>query len=331
MSENVLVLGAGQVRHILEGREEQIVEIVKNAYLLHHQGQSSLPHSVFLRFPGNDTDRIIGLPAYLGGESPAAGMKWVSSFPHNIEQGMERASAAIFLNEMAHGRVQAILEGSVISAKRTAASAALAGKCLHGNKSETAAGLVGCGVINSEILRFLRCQFPRLETVYLYDLSPERMDAFIAKNPYPGLRYVKLDGIEPLFSAAKLVSFTTTAGTPYLHRIDALTPEHTVLGVSLRDLGTEIIESAHNIVDDFDHVCREKTSIHLTYEKRGVNDFVAGNIADAVTGRVPPRVPGKATVFSPFGLGVLDLALARYVYEQARAQGVGTVIEDFQN
>ena len=81
MSENVLVLGNGQVRDILAGREEEVIHIIRRAYLLHHEGQSSLPHSVFLRFPGNDTDRIIGLPAYLGGEYGVAGMKWVSSPP----------------------------------------------------------------------------------------------------------------------------------------------------------------------------------------------------------------------------------------------------------
>lgn len=330
MADSVLVIGASQVRQALEGREEEVIGIVRDAYVRHHEGKSSLPHSVFLRFPGNDSDRIIGLPAYLGGEVPVAGMKWVSSFPHNIEQGMERASAAIFLNEMEHGRVRAILEGSIISAQRTAASAALAGKCLHGNADETVAGLVGCGVINGQILRFLRCQFPRLEKVYLYDLSRERMEAFMEKNAYDGLRYEICGDLESLFRAAKLVSFATTAGTPYVHELRALTPEHTVLGISLRDLDPKIILAAHNIVDDVEHVCRERTSIHLAYQQTGNTDFVAGNIADAVTGRVPPRCAGKPSVYSPFGLGVLDIALAQYVCAKTLADGTGTVIEGFQ-
>ena len=330
MSENVLVLGNAQVKSILSGREDEVIEIVKQAYILHHEGQSSLPHSVFLRFPGNDTDRIIGLPAYLGGEYGVAGMKWVSSFPGNIQKGVERASAAVFLNDMATGRVRAILEGSLISAQRTAASAALAGKCLHGNADETKAGLVGCGVINGQILHFLRTEFPKLEKVYLYDLSDERMDQFIANNPYGGLSYEKCGDIESLFAAAKLVSFATTAGTPYIKHLDALTAEHTVLGISLRDLDPDIIASSHNIVDDLDHVCREKTSIHLTYQKLGNTDFVAGNIADAVKGTVLPRAAGKPSVYSPFGLGVLDVALAQYVAEKAKDEGVGTVIENFQ-
>lgn len=329
MAESVLVLGASQVQAALAGREKEIIEIIREAYVRHHEGGSSLPHSVFLRFPGNDSDRIIGLPAYLDVSGGIAGMKWVSSFPHNIERGMERASAAIFLNDMGTGRVKAILEGSIISAKRTAASAALAGRCLHGDPEERCVGLVGCGVINGQILRFLRAVFPRLERVILYDLSEARMDAFIAANPYEGVTYEKTDGVQEVFAAAKLVAFATTAGTPYVQHIDALTPEHTVLGVSLRDLAPEIIESAYNVVDDFDHVCRERTSIHLTFQKHGVNDFVAGNIADAVTGRIPPRAAGKPTIFSPFGLGVLDIALANYVYRRAAESGAGTVIPDF--
>ena len=329
MAGSVLVLGAGQVRAILEDRETEIIDIVKEAYVRHHEGASSLPHSVFLRFPGNDTDRIIGLPAYLGVNGGIAGMKWVSSFPHNIERGMERASAAVFLNEMDTGRVKAILEGSIISAKRTAASAALAGRCLHGDPDEERVGLVGCGVINGQILRFLRAVFPKLARVVLYDLSVARMDAFIAANAYPGVTYEKVGGVEELFAAARLVSFATTAGTPYVRQLQALTAEHTVLGVSLRDLAPEIIESAYNVVDDFEHVCREKTSIHLTFQKRGVNDFVAGNIADAVTGRIPPRQAGRPSIFSPFGLGVLDIALADYVCRRAAETGAGTVIPDF--
>ncbi len=330
MDKNVLVLSNAQVKGVLTGREKDVIEIVRRAYLLHHQGQSSLPHSVFLRFPGNDTDRIIGLPAYLGGEYGVAGMKWVSSFPGNIRRGVERASAAIFLNEMQTGRVRAILEGSVISAQRTAASAALAGKCMHADPGETVAGLIGCGVINGQILRFLRTEFPRLAKVYLYDLSDRRMDEFIARNPYEGLAYEKCGCLADVFHAARLVAFATTAGTPYVHDASLFTPEHTVLGISLRDIAPEIIEAGYNIVDDLEHVNREGTSIHLACQRTGGADFVAGNIADAADGAIPSRAPGKASIYSPFGLGVLDVALADYVYARALENGVGTVIEDFQ-
>ncbi len=329
MTNNLLILGAAQVNAALEGKEKEIIEAVKNTYVFHNDGKTSLPHSIFLRFPNDDKDRIIGLPAYIGGDFNIAGMKWISSFPGNIQNGIERASAAIFLNDMETGRVKAVLEGSIISAKRTAASAALAAKYLHSNKNEDVFGLVGCGRINREILLFVKNVYPTIKRIFLFDLSDERMDDFIAQHDGSDYEFVKCESIEELFENAKLISFATTAGVPFIDKIEALTNEHTILGISLRDLAPSVIENAHNIVDDFEHVCRERTSIHLTYQKLGNGDFVAGNIAEVVNGTVPARDPDKAAVYSPFGLGVLDLALSNYVYGSAVKNGVGTVAENF--
>ncbi len=329
MENQLLVLGAFQVDQMLEEKESKIIEIVKETYLAHEEGKSALPQSIFLRFPQDEKNRIIGLPAYLGGNVNRAGMKWISSFPGNIEHNMERASAAIFLNEMKSGRVQAVLEGSIISAKRTAASAALAAKYLHGNPQEKSIGLIGCGRINKEILHFVKNEFPSIEKVYLYDLSQERMNQFISWHKEENFEFEKCADIESVFASTKLISFATTAGIPYFDSLQSLSKEHTILGISLRDLKEEIIENAYNIVDDFDHVCREKTSIHLTFEKVQSKDFVAGSIAQVVKGTIPARDQKKACIYSPFGLGILDLALSNYVYEEAIEKNVGTIVENF--
>src|ERR1039458_2461829 len=86
---SVIVVRGGEVRALLAGREKELIRTVKVAYEAHRDGESVLPHSSFLLFPGQPRDRIIALPGYLGGESNIAGIKWVSSFPGNVQHGAE--------------------------------------------------------------------------------------------------------------------------------------------------------------------------------------------------------------------------------------------------
>jgi ornithine cyclodeaminase len=83
-----------------------------------------------------------------------------------------------------------------------------------------------------------------------------------------------------------------------------------------------------NIVDDVEHCLKADTSPHLAEQLTGRRDFLAGTLADVIAGRV--AVPtDRAIVFSPFGLGVLDLAVGKYVYDQVHRSGELHVVDDF--
>ena len=120
------VISGAQVRDALRGRERQITELVEDTYRLHGAGDSVNPPSYFLRFPDRPSARIIALPASIGGKLRVDGLKWISSFPENVAAGIPRASAVLILNDHDTGYPFACLESSIISATRTAASAALA-------------------------------------------------------------------------------------------------------------------------------------------------------------------------------------------------------------
>jgi N-[(2S)-2-amino-2-carboxyethyl]-L-glutamate dehydrogenase len=120
------VISGGQVQSALQGQEKEIVELVEATYRLHGAGDSVNPPSYFLRFPDRPSSRIIALPASIGGDLRVDGLKWISSFPDNVAAGVPRASAVLILNDHDTGYPFACLEASIISATRTAASAALA-------------------------------------------------------------------------------------------------------------------------------------------------------------------------------------------------------------
>lgn len=326
----MLVLTGADVRRVLDGREREIIDAVRNAYVRHDEGLTSLPNSVFLRFPDRPRDRVIALPAYLGGGPEVAGVKWISSFPGNVDRGIERAAAAIILNDLATGRPSALIEGSVISARRTAASAALAADLLTGPEVSDRVTIIGCGVINFEVLRFLRLVLPTLTEVVVHDLAQPRAAAFVDRvvSEFPGLAASVEPELAAALAASRLVSVATTASTPYLDA-KALRPGALVLHVSLRDVLPASILKAANVVDDPDHVCRAATSLDLAERECGDRSFISATIGALLRGGQRPSGDGRVTIFSPFGLGVLDLAVADLVRARADAAGLGVRVAGF--
>src|SRR3989442_3490267 len=141
------IINGKSVFDIVGANRSECIKIVREAYLAHADGRCVTPDSYFLRFPDKPDCRIIALPAYLGNGFDVAGLKWIASYPANIQRGFPRASAVLVLNSYDTGYPFAILESSIISASRTAASAALAAYWLSGQSRRAhSLGIVGTGL-----------------------------------------------------------------------------------------------------------------------------------------------------------------------------------------
>jgi ornithine cyclodeaminase len=245
---------------------------------------------------------------------------------------MDRASAVIILNSLETGRPEAILEGSLISAKRTAASAALAALALAEGEKLAGVTMVGCGLINFEIARFLMAACPLLKSLYLFDLSPERASKFkeSCEATFEGVTAEVVADLSEALRRAPVISLATTVVKPHISSLSACAAGSLILHISLRDLTPEAILACDNIVDDIDHVCRAQTSIHLAEQLTCDRSFIRCVLADILTGAAPARKDKESiAVFSPFGLGVLDLAVAKLVRDLSVEQGQGAVIKSF--
>jgi N-[(2S)-2-amino-2-carboxyethyl]-L-glutamate dehydrogenase len=325
------VITGAQVQQALEGRESEIVELVEATYRLHGAGDSVNPPSYFLRFPDRPSSRIIALPASIGGQARVDGLKWISSFPENVAAGIPRASAVLILNDHDTGYPFACLEASIISATRTAAMAALAADRLSAGRARPArVGFVGTGLIARYIHTFLAATGWSFDEVGVHDLSADSAAGFRGHLEQSGGagRITVHDTAERLIRSSDMVVFATVAREPHVSDLSWFEHNPLVLHVSLRDLAPEILLASTNLVDDVEHCLKANTSPHLAEQLTGNRDFLHGTLDDVMAGRV--TVPAnRPAVFSPFGLGVLDLAVGKYVYDELVGGGEVHVVDDF--
>jgi 2,3-diaminopropionate biosynthesis protein SbnB len=301
------------------------------AYRLHGVGETVNPPSCFLRFPDRPTSRMIALPASLGGKFQVDGLKWVSSFPENVAADIPRASAVLILNDHDTGYPFACLESSIISASRTAASATLAADWLsRGRARPTRIGFFGVGLIARYIHTYLSGTGWSFDEIGIHDLSTDSAAGFRGYLERSGTtgRITVYERPDQLIRSSDLVVFATVAAQPHVRDVSWFSHNPLVLHVSLRDLAPQIVLASTNIVDDVDHCLKADTSPHLAEQLTGNRHFLHGTLPEVMAGQVAVD-EGRPVVFSPFGLGVLDLAVGMYVYDEVAGSGQLHVIDDF--
>ncbi len=314
MIPNFGIISGNDIAATIQGKERKIKDVIKSAYELHHSGKSINPDSCFLQLP-NSKNRIIALPAHLDSKVAISGIKWIASYPNNISHNIPRASAVLILNDAETGYPLVCMESSIISATRTVASAVLAIEHLNlMSKEINNLGIIGCGLISRYLLKFLLHDNWKIKKIHLYDqteiealkykqdFSKKELDIEIYKN------------IDDLLAESNIAAFATTASSPYVENISSPSPR-IILNLSLRDLSPSIIKNSINIVDDIDHVLKAETSLHLSCNKENKPEFDHFNIVQLFNH--PPSPSNKRYIFSPFGLGVLDIALGQYIYKEA--------------
>jgi ornithine cyclodeaminase len=171
----------------------------------------------------------------------------------------------------------ACLEASLISATRTAASAALAAEHVSPNPFDGSLCVIGTGVIARTTIEWLLFRKWKFRKISLYDL--DRKEAEHLSNWLRDQHNIQADirdRLEDAVCEASLVLLTTTASEPYLADEKLFEHAPTVLHLSLRDICVNVILEAQNIVDDVDHCLKANTSLHLTEMASGNKDHVSG-------------------------------------------------------
>ena len=316
---------AGVVTHILDSEVAAAKGIVGAVYVQASRGRIVNPPSLFLRPEAGRPERFIALPAALPEPDPAIGIKWIGSFPGNLDGGLPRASAVIVLNDPVTGFPIACLEGAVISATRTALSAVVAAETLAGRRETGRLAVIGAGVISRRTVAMLLASGWRFGEVAVFDPRVDQAERLVEEVPSGRIA----GSPEEAVAGADLVLIATTATTPWFDDPALTRPGVTVLHLSLRDITAGTMAACDHVVDDPTHAAREGTSLELATREAGLAPESVRPIGALLSGEAPPRDPSRSVIYSPFGLGSLDVALAHFVLERARSRGLVIEVPDF--
>lgn len=329
-SDSVLYLSKADIIQVGGDTSDLYVTAVSRALELHAKGDFVQPLKPYLRTDekyGHIADRIIAMPAYIGGEMPVSGLKWIGSKHDNPSvRGLERASGLIILNDPQSNYPIAVMEASLISGMRTAAVTAIGARCLA-RHDFTRVSCIGCGVIANMQLCSLVEQFSQIELISLYDLSSQaaaRLAAELAAQ-FPRIRFKVEESAESAVRQGEVVITCTVTERPYLS-FEWLQKGAFVSNISIMDLQKEaFIKADKVVVDDWDQSNREKKVIHqLVQEGLFSRDQLHAELGEILIGRKTGReTKEEIIILNPMGMAIEDIASAQEIYRRAVAANIG--------
>jgi ornithine cyclodeaminase len=303
------------------------IDVVASAVELMRAGDFSQPLKPYLRFKDKG-NRIIAMPGYLGGAFSLAGIKWIASYPGNLEIGLPRAHSVTILNDSRTGKPVCIINTALVSIIRTSAVSGFVIREYLKVKSKRKTydvGIVGFGPIGQYHLEAIySIAGDSVGEVYIYDIR----EVNLSKVP-AGLKdrvHISHSWEEP-YGKGDIFLTATVSSSPYITGMPK--PGSLLLNISLRDFRPEIIRYANKIiVDDWAEVCRENTDIEQMSRIYGLTEDRTCSLMNLkLSNPFDGLGEEEVVMFNPMGMAAFDVAIGGYYYQEALRNKIGTLLD----
>jgi ornithine cyclodeaminase len=312
----MLILTGPEVRELLD--LDALVDALAAAHADLSAGKASMPPRIAALVDAQDA--LLGvMPSYL----PSAGLacKLVTLFPHNRDRETHQAIVCVF--DPDNGTPVALMDGTYITAMRTAAGSALATRLLAREDARVLA-VLGTGVQAQSHARLL----PRVrsfEEVRVAGRDPARVEAFARQ-----IGGVAAESYEDAVRGADVVAAATHAPQPVVRR-SWLSPGVHVNSVGLNPSGREFDEAT--VADAL--VVVESRASALAAPPAGAPELagidparIHAELGELVGGVKPGRRSrDEITLYKSVGVAVQDAAAATLVLAAARERSVGRELD----
>ncbi|OOZ90830.1 ornithine cyclodeaminase family protein [Bacillus cereus] len=324
----MLVISANEQRNLVNMNE--VIEYAALALQEFSAERTITPIRGSLPFASEQNTALI-MPSVAEGLE-ALGLKVVTVVPENKKIGKKTINGIVMLSDFQTGEPLALLEGSYLTMIRTGALSGVATKHLARHNAKTLC-IIGTGEQAKGIAEAIFA-VRDIERVMLYNRTEEKAYAFsqYIQEKFGKPAYVHANANEAI-SEADIIVTTTNASTPvfseklqkgvHVNAVGSFRP-------SMQELPSHAIANANKVVIESKEAALEETGDLQVLIQEGV--FKASNIhaelGQIISGeRAGRENDEEITIFKSVGLAVVDIIVAKYLYERAVERGVGDRIE----
>ncbi len=303
------------------------IQIIEDALVAYKNGKVLLPDKISQVFDTKTQNRINCMPATLLDER-VCGVKWVSVFPGNpVQYSCPNVSGTIILSELEKGYPFAIMDGTFITAFRTACMGAIGTKYLAKNHCEVL-GIIGSGEQAKMHLITIKTVHPEIKLCRVASRSIESEKRFVQQmqQRFPDMLFETCcSDYEMASSGADIIVTAVSCQAPLLKARTIKKGAHYCHVAGWED-ELEVPLMADKIVcDQWEAVKHRTQTISQLYKLGRLKDAdIYSDIVDIIDGTVPGReTDDEFTYFNSVGLAYIDVAVAYHFYKKVLSRGLG--------
>jgi ornithine cyclodeaminase len=326
----VLVLTRAETEALLD--PDELRRAVATAMVDVSKGKASMPPRIAAEVHERD-GLLAAMPAYLASTGGLAA-KLVTLFPENARTTLPTHQAVIVVFDATSGAPEALIDGTSITAARTAAGSALATELLARQDARVLA-ILGTGV-QARSHAYAVTRVRNFEEIRICGRNPDHADS-LAEELSSGLsaRIVTVDAFDHACPGAQVVCATTHSPDPVVVR-SALDPGTHVNSVGFSNAGREVdsqtVADARLVVESRAAILAPPPSgsneIRIPIEEGLISASHLLELGELVAGTRRGRTSDdQLTLYKSVGVAAQDVAAAALVLRSARERGIGTHVE----
>jgi ornithine cyclodeaminase/alanine dehydrogenase len=301
---------------------------VELAFREHALGNVLMPLRTSIRPPAHNGVNL-GMPAYIGGEVDALGLKVVSVYADNpARHNLPTVIATVLLNDPRTGALLAVMDGTWLTAMRTGAASGVATKYLARTDARVAT-VLGAGVQARTQLMAI-CEARKIRRAYVYDIDSDRSRAYaVEMSARLGIEILPTTDLRTAVEAADVLATASNAHEPIFPG-EWIRPGTHINGVGshapkARELDSTTISRSLLVVDQKMACLAEAGDVIIPIQEGVITEaHIHGELGQVIAGQVAGRSSAEQiTLFKSVGLAMQDVSTAARIYALAQKQGVG--------